>query len=286
MGIKLITDSACDLSKEYLKTQEVELIPIYISLDGNDFKDGIDITPEEIYQGMRDGKVYKTAQITIKDFEKIFEKYAQAGDEILYLSFSSGLSGTCNAAQIAANAVKEKYPNAKIQIIDTKAAVNGLGLIVKKAVDGKNNGMSFEDLIKSVESDAAKIEHIFTVEDLNYLYRGGRLSKGAAVVGNMLNIQPILRVDEDGKLEQLDKVRGRKKLFGKILKLMEDKADDLGRQTIGISHGDDQESAEKLVEMIKERFGSKDFIISMMGAAIGAHTGPGTLCVFFFNTKK
>ncbi len=285
MGIKLITDSACDLSREYLKTQEVEVIPIYISLDGKDFKDGIDIAPEEIYQGMRDGKVYKTAQITIKDFENIFEKYVQSGDEILHLSFSSGLSGTYNAALIAANTVKEKYPNAKIQIIDTKAAVNGLGLIVKKAVDGKNNGMSFEDLIKCVESDVAKIEHIFTVEDLNYLYRGGRLSKGAAVVGNMLNIQPVLRVNEDGRLEQLDKVRGRKKLFGKILELMEDKADDLDSQTIGISHGDDQESAEKLVEMIKERFGTKDFIISMMGAAIGAHTGPGTLCVFFFKTK-
>jgi DegV family protein with EDD domain len=145
--------------------------------------------------------------------------------------------------------------------------------------------MTFEEVAKVAESASAKIEHIFTVEDLNYLYRGGRLSKGAAMVGNMLNIKPVLQVDADGKLKQLDKVRGKRKLYGKILELMEQKADDLDQQTIGISHCDDQEDADKLVEMIKERFGSKDFIISMMGAAIGAHTGPGTLCVFFFNSK-
>ncbi|HAE62288.1 MAG TPA: DegV family protein [Eubacteriaceae bacterium] len=285
MGIKLITDSACDLPREYLKAQEVDVIPIYISLDGKEYKDGVDITSEEIYQGMREGKIYKTAQITIKDFEDTFEKYASKGEDILHLSFSSGLSGTFNAASMAAKIIKEKYKDAKIRVLDTKAAVNGLGLIVKKTVDAKKNGMTFEEVAKVAESASAKIEHIFTVEDLNYLYRGGRLSKGAAMVGNMLNIKPVLQVDADGKLKQLDKVRGKRKLYGKILELMEQKADDLDQQTIGISHCDDQEDADKLVEMIKERFGSKDFIISMMGAAIGAHTGPGTLCVFFFNSK-
>lgn len=286
MAIKLITDSACDLSRTLLAEENVDVIPIYISFEGKDYKDGVDITPEEIYQGMRNGNVYKTAQISVNDFQMVFEKYASQGTDVLHMSFSSGLSGTYGAAELAAGMVREKYPQVRIEVVDTKAAVNALGLMVLDVIQAMKDGMDMDQLLVLLEDRVSRIEHIFTVADLDYLFRGGRLSKGAAIVGNMLNIQPILRVDKEGKLEQVDKVRGRKKLFHRILELMSEKADDLGSQTIGISHCDDEAEAEKLVNAIKERFGSEKFIVNMMGAAIGAHTGPGTLCVFFYDSKK
>lgn len=285
MAIQLMTDSSCDLSRELLKQEHVQVIPIYISVGGVDYKDGVDITPEEIYQGMRKGTVYKTAQITVRDFETAFESAAARGMDVLHLSFSSGLSGTYGAGVLAANMVKEKYPQVRIEVVDTKASVNGLGLIVLDTIQDLKEGKSMDEILLLLEQRIRRIEHIFTVADLEYLYRGGRLSKGAAIVGNMLNIQPILRVDEEGKLQQLDKVRGRKKLFGRILELMEEKGKDLDQQTIGISHCDDEEEAQKLVAAIQEKFGSERFVVSMMGAAIGAHTGPGTLCVFFYNNQ-
>lgn len=286
MAIKLMTDSACDLSREWLKEANVSVLPIYITINGQEYRDGEDITPEEIYQGMRNGNVYKTAQIPVNDFERAFEEAAAQGMDVLHLSFSSGLSGTYSAGVLAAGMVKEKYPTVRIEVVDTKAAVNGLGLIVKDTVEALKDGKDMDQVLALLEDRTARIEHIFTVADLEYLFRGGRLSKGAAIVGNMLNIQPILRVDEEGKLQQVEKVRGRKKLFGRILDLMEQKADDLDAQVIGISHCDDSEEANRLVEAIREKFGSKEFIVSLMGAAIGAHTGPGTLCVFFYNNKK
>lgn len=286
MTIKLITDSSCDLDRNLLNEENVEIIPIYVSHDGKDYKDGVDITPEEIYQGMRNGKVYKTAQVTVHDFETVFEKFASQGLDILHLSFSSGLSGTYGAAVLAADMVKEKYPNIRLEVVDTKASVNGLGLIVLDVLAARREGADMDQLLELLEDRIRRIEHIFTVADLDYLFRGGRLSKGAAVVGNMLNIQPILRVDEEGKLQQMDKVRGRKKLFNRILAIMEEKADDLDKQTIALSHCDDEEEAQKLVEAIREKFGSTEFVVNMMGAAIGAHTGPGTICVFFYNSKK
>ncbi|MBF7096499.1 DegV family protein [Alkalibacter mobilis] len=286
MTVKFITDSACDLSRDILEKENVDVIPIYVSIDGKDFKDGLDITSQEIYDGMRQGKVYKTAQITVHDFEEVFKKYALEGQDVIHMSFSSGLSGTYNAAVLASNNIKENYPNANIEVIDTKAAVNGLGLIVKDAIEARNSGAGYNDLIELIKERSSKIEHIFTVADLDYLFRGGRLSKGAAIVGNMLNIQPVLKVDHEGKLQQIEKVRGRKKLFNKILEIMDENADDLDKQTVALSHCDDIEEAEKLMEMIKERFGTENFIINMMGSAIGAHTGPGTICVFFYNSKN
>jgi DegV family protein with EDD domain len=286
MAIKLMTDSACDLSRDILKEAQVDILPIYVSIDGKDYKDGVDITPEEIYKGMRNGKVYKTAQISVMDFEKAFEEYALKGMDILHLSFSSGLSGTYSAAVLAADMVRERHPEVRIEIVDTKAGVNGLGLIVLDTIEDMKNGATMDQLLVSVEDRIRRIEHIFTVADLDYLYRGGRLSKGAAIMGNMLNIQPVLRVDEEGKLQQIDKVRGRKKLFGRILELMAERADDLDQQTVTISHCDDEGEAQRLVDAIREKFGTKRFIVDLMGAAVGAHTGPGTVCVFFYNSKK
>jgi len=282
MSLQLMTDSACDLSRSYLTANNVEVIPITLNHEEQVFRDGIDIQPEEVYRGMREGKVYKTAQISVQDFIDAFEPFAKSGEKVLHMSFSSGLSGTYNASVIAIEELKEKYPDSQIVSVDTKSASNGLGLIVYQTIQKRDQGATYEELIDFVEERARQTEHIFTVDDLEYLRRGGRLSKGAAMVGNLLNIHPLIRLNDKGELEQFSKVRGRKKLFHEMIRIAKEQSGERIHEIATISHADDEKSAKELEALLKETFGTKEVIISTIGAVIGAHTGPGTLCLYFF----
>lgn len=285
MNTKIITDSACDLSSDLIKKWGIDVLPILVYLGDEEYKDGETLSPEELYQNMREGKVYKTAQIPPQVFKEKFKEYAKRNEPCIYIAFSSGLSGTYQSSLMAKNELLEDYPNLDLTIIDTKCASGGFGLVVLKAAQMAMEGISKEEIVKTAKFYSEHMEHIFTVDDLEYLYRGGRVSRTAAVVGSLLNIKPILNVD-DGKLVPIDKVRGRNKVLKKMLDIIEERGTNLSNQTIGITHGDDLEVAMKAKEMIKERFNCTDFVIGTIGCAVGAHSGPGTLAIYFLNKTE
>ncbi|WP_069649845.1 DegV family protein [Caloranaerobacter ferrireducens] len=284
MTVRIITDSACDLPKNIIDEYNIRVIPILVYLENIEYLDGETLNPVDLYNNMRNGKVYKTAQIPPATFKEVFLEYANKNESVIYVAFSSGLSGTYQSALMAKNEVLEEYPDFDLEVIDTKCASVGFGLVVYKAAQMAKEGKSKEEIINAINFYSQHMEHVFTVDDLEYLYRGGRVSRTAAFVGSLLNIKPILDV-EDGKLVPIEKVRGRKKVLKRMIEIMEERGVDLSNQVIGINHGDDLEGAKKLEDMIRERFGCKEFIVNIVGCAIGAHSGPGTLSVFFLNEK-
>ena len=227
----------------------------------------------------------KTSQPTPQAFQEVFTELAKSNQSGIYIAFSSALSGTYQTAVMVHEQVKEEYPNLDLTIIDTKCASVGFGLVVKSAAEMAANGASKEEIIEDIHFRSQHMEHLFTVEDLDYLAKGGRLSKASAFLGGLLNIKPLLHVEE-GKLIPIEKIRGKKKLLKRILDVMEERGIDLEHQVVGISHGDDEEAALEMKAMIEERFGTKDFYINIIGSAVGSHAGPGTLALFFLNAKK
>lgn len=282
MTVKIITDSAADLPKELVAQLGIEALPLMVYLDNEEYRDGETMNPREMFQGMREGKVYKTAQVPLQIFREVFQRHAQNGDTCIYVAFSSALSGTYQSAVLAKNEIMEDYPDTQLTVIDTKCASMGFGLVVLKAAELAAQGRSVEEILEAIRFHALHMEHIFTVDNLEYLYRGGRVSKTAAFIGGLLNIKPVLHV-EDGKLIPIEKLRGRRKVLDRMVAIMADRGTSLDQQVIGISHGDDIETAENLRELIRERFGCKEFIISQIGGAVGAHSGPGTIALFFLN---
>lgn len=288
MAIKILSDSACDLPIEIIKEYDIDILPIVVIKDEKEYLDRLTISPEEVYDGMRQGINYKTAQIAAFTFSEKFEQYGKNKDSVIYIAFSSGLSGTYQTSIFVKETVKEIYPNLDIDIIDTKAASLGFGIIVLQAAKLAKEGNTKDIILNEINYYMKHIEHIFTVDDIEYLYRGGRVSKTAAMVGGLLNIKPILEVSEEGKLVPIDKVRGRNKVFKRMIEIMEERGNgiDFKNMLIGISHGDDIEGVNKLKAMIEENFGAKNFIINTIGGAIGAHSGPGTIALFFLSSDK
>ena len=285
MSIKIISDSACDLSDELMKEINVDILPIVVIKDEIEYLDKIDITPLEVYEGMRNGTVYKTAQVPATMFEDEFRKIAENDEDSIYIAFSSGLSGTYQTSVIVRDTLKEEYPNLKLDIVDSKAASVGQGMIVLEAARMAKEGKSKKEIINMIEFYAKHLEHIITVDNIEYLYRGGRVSKTEAFVGGLLNIKPIIDINEDGQLKPIDKVRGQKKALKKMLDIMEERGKDanLQDQIIGILHTDDWELVDTIKGKIEERFGVTEFVADNVGAAIGAHTGPGMAAIFFLN---
>ncbi len=282
MTIKIITDSCCDLSAELVEQLEIEVIPVLVVNGDKEYRDYIDIQPKTVYDGMRKGKIFKTAQITPIIFEEYFKKYAKEQTPAIYLGFSSQLSSTFQSSILAKRSLLEKYPDLDIEVIDTKAASGGLGLIVYEVARAAQNGATKEELLKLIEHYIDNMDHIVTVDDIEYLYRGGRVSRTTAVLGGMLNIKPILEMNQ-GKLIPIDKVRGRAKALKRMLELMEERNidDNFKDRTIFIYHGDDIKNAEKLRDMVIEKYDVKEIKTGVIGAVIGAHSGPGTLCIFY-----
>lgn len=286
MRIKILTDSACDILKTDQQKFDIEIMPVYVVEDETTYRDGIDISSEVVCDNMRKGVRYKTSQIPYGDFYKRFEELISENQAFIYLAFSSGLSGTYQAAALAERDLKEKYPTAIFKVIDTKAVCYGLGHIVYGAAQAAAAGCGMDELMKRIDYYIDHVKHVFTVTDLQYLYRGGRLNKGTAIIGNMLNINPLLEVSKSGELQQIDKVRGEKKLIKKMVDYLEANGDQIAQQSIGISHADNPELVELFVKMAGKRFDTDRFKIVPLGSTVLTHSGPGTLAVFFFDEWK
>lgn len=284
MSTKLFADSACDLPLAFFEEHGVGLISLKVHIDDQEFKDLLTIQPETVYKEIRAGKMPKTSQATPQFFEDLFTDLAKSGDSGIYIALSSELSGTYQTAVMMCEQVKEKHPGLDLTIIDSRCVSVGYGLAVMTAVELLKKGEPKEVIAERVKEQCMHMEHLFTVEDLDFLAKGGRLSRSSAFFGGLLNIKPLLHV-EDGKLVPLEKIRGKKKLLKRMLELMEERGVDLKNQTIGISHGDDEATALELKQMIEERFGTKKFYINLIGSVVASHAGPGTLAVFFLNKK-
>lgn len=282
MNIKILADSASDLSREYYKKLNVDVVPLHVNIAGTDYLDGENITPKEMYEAMRGNERPTTSQAAPYAFEDAFTTCAKTNEPLIYLALSSPLSGTYESAKVMKKQVKEKYPDAPIYIVDTKCVTLGYGLVVIRAAKLASEGANVEEIITMATYHAEHMEHIFTVDNLEYLYRSGRLSRTASIIGSLLNIKPILHV-KDGKLVPLENVRGSKKLLNRMIDIAEKRGTDFENQTIGISHGDDINTANKLASMLKKRLGIKNIVIEMIGSSVGVHSGPGALALFFLN---
>jgi DegV family protein with EDD domain len=282
MNVKIITDSACDLPTSVYEQYDIEMVPLTVHLNDKDYFDGKTIDPKTVYDAMKEGAAPKTSQVTPETFQQVFKTFIEKEQPVIYIGFSSELSGTFQSGHIAEQQIKEEHPNANVYTIDTKCASLGQGLVVLRAAQLAKEGASAEEIINTVEHHANHMEHIFTVDDLEYLQRGGRVSKAQAFIGGLLNIKPLLHV-EDGKLIPLEKIRGSKKVLKRMLEVMEQRGNELNNQVIAISHGDDLATAEKLATLIREHYDPKEIIINNIGSAIGAHAGPGTIALFFLN---
>jgi DegV family protein with EDD domain len=280
MTVKLFADSASDLPKEFFNQDNIEFFPLKVHIEGQDYEDLISIEPKTVFDKIREGHMPKTSQVSPESFLKKFTELAENDDKGIYVAFSSQLSGTYQTAVMIRDQVKEAHPGLDLTIIDSKCASLGYGLVVQSALKTLQEGGSYQEIIDTITYHAEHMEHLFTVEDLDYLAKGGRVSKASAFVGGLLNIKPLLHV-EDGKLVPIEKLRGKKKLLKRILELMEERGSNLSQQTIAISHGDDEELALEMKKMIEEKFSPKEIYINIIGCAIGSHTGTGTLAVFF-----
>lgn len=284
------TDTSCDFPLEYVKQHQLPLVTLFYSIDGVTGENGCPSSDvlKNFYDKMRAGSMTKTQQASIEDTEKIFREILKEGKDILHIAFSSGLSGTANAARLAAENMMEEFPGRKIIVIDSLCASLGQGLLVDYALKLQQQGKTMEKTAKWLEDHIQNICHLFTVEDLKYLQRGGRISKTTALVGTMIGIKPVLHVDPEGKLVSISKVRGRKQSIQALVNKMEE---NIGKyrgekQPIFISHGDCIEDANYLAELVKERFGYDEFLINDVGPTIGAHSGPGTLALFFMGETR
>lgn len=284
------TDTSCDFPLEYVKQHQLPLVTLFYSIDGVTGENGCPSSDvlKNFYDKMRAGSMTKTQQASIEDTEKVFREILQEGKDILHIAFSSGLSGTANAARLAAENMMEEFPGRKIIVIDSLCASLGQGLLVDYALKLQQQGKTMEETAKWLEDHIQNICHLFTVEDLKYLQRGGRISKTTALVGTMIGIKPVLHVDPEGKLVSISKVRGRKQSIQALVNKMEESIGKYRdeKQPIFISHGDCIEDANYLAELVKERFGYDEFLINDVGPTIGAHSGPGTLALFFMGETR
>ena len=281
----MITDSACDILPEKLKEWDVELIrlPYLFTDDGKEHLDQ-DQPMHEFYNEMREGRVAKTSGINEDTFQNVFASFLEAGKDILYLAFSSGLSVTCENAKKVAAQLSEQYPDRKIRVVDSLCASAGQGLFVYLAVKNRDKGMSLDENADAMEADKLHLCHWFTVEDLKYLKRGGRISAATALLGTALNVKPVLHVDNEGHLIKMIQTHGRKK---SIRKMAEKLGETILEDTpIFISHGDCPEDAQLLAKIIREEYGREVELITLIGSVIGAHAGPGTLALFFRGTER
>ncbi len=285
----LYTDSACDIAPSTLKEWGIGVSPLTFTFDGDETKtiylDG-QIDSKQFYDKMRAGDVAKTAAVNSETFVEAFEPILKAGKDILYLAFSSGLSSTYNAGRIAGEELSAKYPGRKIIAVDSLSASAGFGLLLYLVAQKKKKGASIEEAAKFAEDTRLHICHWFTVDDLVYLKRGGRISPTLAFVGNALGIKPVLHMDNEGHLINMFKVRGRKSSISAMADKYGELALDPKGGTVFISHGDCMKDVEELKSMLETRYKAKVQLAVPVGCVIGAHSGPGTMALFFVGKER
>lgn len=288
MGIKIITDSACDLKREYIDKNNIGLLSLILNLEGKIIKDdlGKSLSYKDFYNKMREGATPTTSQVNAHDFEEEFVKHIKNGYSIIYISISSGLSGTFNSANIAKNNLLEEYPEAKIELIDSLGASMGQGLLVLKACEMRDNGASVEEIVNWIEDNKRRVIHLVLVDDLNHLKRGGRISGATATIGGLLNIKPSAYLDNEGKLVQGEKIKGKKKALKFLANSIKERAIDSENEVLYICHADCNEEAETLKALVEEEIKFKDIVLNYAGNAIGAHAGPGALAVIYLGKHR
>ena len=285
--LRIITDSASDLPKSYIAEHKLHVIPTPVVIDDVDYFDGKTIQTEEFYNILDDIKRdVKTYHINPAMFTDAFTPYAQAGDTIIYLCFSTGIAGTYNAANIAKTNLLEDYPDFDLTIIDSKSASIGFGLVVTKLVAMLEQSASKEEIIEAADYFISHVKHVFTVQTLAYLIKGGRLTKFKGALAETLDMKPVLVVDEKGALSVIKTVRGRKKSLRYLIEYAKECGYHLENQTVALCHGEDKESLAFVQDMIQETFQPKSFLIAPVGCAIGAHTGRGIIGFCFFDADN
>lgn len=290
MNFEIVTDSSSNLLDETIGRFGLHILPLTFMIDGQQrqsFVKGEKSDLKQFYTMMREGKVITTSLPNMSDSEILLRSLLEAGRDILYLGFSSGLSGTYQAIALLLDNLAAEFPERRVMHVDTLAASGGEGLLVYKAAQMAQAGASIEETRQWVEDNKLKLAHWFTVDDLMFLFRGGRVTRTSAWAGTMLNIKPVMHVDDDGHLIPLEKVMGRKKSILGMIKHMEETADaPISEQTVSITHGDCLEDAEFLRDKIAEKFGVTDIHINYVDPVIGAHSGPGTLALFFMASRR
>lgn len=282
----ITVNSTVDLPKEWLEERKVPVIPLKYTIDNETYTDMEGLSSKEFFGKLRDGKMATTSQINPEEARARLEPFLKEGKDVLHLGFSSGLSGTYNSMRIAGEELKEEYPEAKIIIIDTLCACLGEGLLLYKALQQKASGKTIEETAKWVEENKLHICHNVTVADLFHLHRGGRISKASAVLGSVVQIKPIIHMDENGKLQVVGKERGRKKSLNKIVDMAVEQIKGWDNDIAMITHGDCQEDAEYVAKLVRERLGIENILINNIGTVIGSHTGPGVVAVFVMGNKR
>jgi len=283
----IITDSCCDLPYDYIKKNNLIVIPFPYSIDGKDYIDdfGKSLSYKDFYDKLRNGSIPSTSQITVYMFQQVFKKYAAEGNVVIYIGFSSALSQTFNNSIIAKKNVLEELPDANITVIDSKSASVGQGLIVYYANELLKQGRSSEEIVGWIENNKLRSNHWFIIDNLDHLKRGGRISAASAAVGTILDVKPMLNVNNEGKLEVVRKIRGRKKAIRELLEELKN-IENPECQTILINHGDCVKDAENLRSLVLNRVNVKDVVVNYVGPIIGSHTGPGMLCLVFMGISR
>ncbi|MCI8651338.1 MAG: DegV family protein [Oscillospiraceae bacterium] len=285
----IITDSSADLNQQMVEELGVNVLPLGFLIRGTtlqDYPDKRDMSPREFYQLLRDGEMATTNAVNVNQYEELLTPILESGKDVLILSFSSGLSATCQSSMMAAAELRAKFPARKIEVVDTLCASAGQGMLVWYAAKKQQAGESLEAVRDWCEENKLKVCHWVTVNDLMHLKRGGRISGTTAMVGTMLQIKPIIHVDNEGKLDTVGKARGRKAALDYLVQKVVDTAIDPAEQTMFLSHSDCLEDVEYIASQLKEKCGVKDTKICDIGPVIGSHTGPGCAVVFFFGEPR
>ena len=282
----ITVNSTVDLPLEWLEERNVPVIPLRYTIDGQTYTDMHGLSAKEFFARRREGKLSTTSQVNPEEAADMLEPYLKEGKDILHLGFSSGLSGTLNSMKVAGEMLSEKYPEAKIIVIDTLCACLGEGLLLHHALKRKAEGMTIDQLSEWVEENKLHICHDVTVDDLNHLHRGGRVSKTTAVIGTLVQIKPIIHMDNAGKLQVIGKERGRKRSLNKIVDMAAEQAKGWDNDIIMITHGDCIEDAEYVARLVREKMGIDNILINNIGTVIGSHTGPGVVAVFCMGSHR
>lgn len=285
----ILTDSSADLSADMVQKLNVEVLPLGFVLDNQTYRnypDNREMDPHIFYERLRKGEEATTTALNVAEYTEALEPLLRAGKDVLVLAFSSGLSTTYNSSRLAVEELSAKYPERKLYTVDTLCASLGQGLLVWYAARERDRGRSIEEVRDWIEEHRLNICHQFTVDDLHFLKRGGRVSAATAVVGTMLQIKPVLHVDDEGHLINIGKARGRQASLKALVDKMEQTALDSGSLTVFISHGDCPEDAQTVADMVKKRFGVEEVYINYVGPVIGAHSGPGTVALFYAGTER
>ncbi len=281
------TDSTADLPIEYSKEHNIVIQDLSFSFGDEMYRGLSDMEPAVFYKRMRNGDVAKTNACIPGNVRASFEEILKSGKDVLHISFSSGLSASYNVVKIVAEELASEYPDRKIAVIDSLAAAPGQGLLVYYCVLNHEDGMSFDENVKQIEALKLHVCHEFTVEDLKYLARGGRISKTTAVLGTIINVKPVLHVDNEGHLINIAKVRGRKQSLNALVENMgKHLSDDFKNDIVFIGHGDSLEDAEYVRDLVKEKYGIKNFMLNYICPTIGAHSGPGTIALFYLGKSR